>query len=315
MTVENPLVSIVMATHNRAAVLGRSLDSLLEQTYTNTEIILVNDASEDNTAEVLAGLAAEHDRLRVINLTQNEGHSSRNRGISAARGKYVAIMDDDDICLPDRIEKQVAVMEAHPEADVCFGAIALMDENGHIFHLHPSNLLEGRFPTEPADVFRMLLLDGNMVANVTLMVRREVLLRYPYWSGPATDWALVLLMAADGVRMIGLPEVLVNVDRAHGHRRIWEDGQTHYRIQHDVLRRVCEEKHVPPALARRAASNLNIRMARNTSSRAAVGLTLRALIQWPGNPSAHKMVRRLARRVLDRGRGLLPGSARKQGES
>ncbi len=300
-----PLVSVVMATYNRATLLSRSLDSLLRQTYPAVEIIVVNDASEDNTADVLAALTRQHAHLRVINLPENEGITCRNRGIKVAQGTYVAIMDDDDVCLPDRIEKQVAALKAHPEADLCFAAVDLVDEHERVFNTIPDNLLEGRFPTEPEEVFRLLLLDGCRIPDVTLMIRREVFLNYLYWPVAAPDWAILLSMAADGVRMVGVPEALVRVNRAWGHKSLWQDKAAHFHGQYEVLRRVCQEKDVPPALARRATSNLIIREARYVEGGAALGLILRALILWPGNPLAYRALKDVGKRAATKLRRML----------
>jgi glycosyltransferase involved in cell wall biosynthesis len=108
-----PLVSVVMAAWNEEKYIGEAIESVLAQSYTNFEFIIVNDGSTDRTREIILSYA---DR-RIIYL-ENEQNlkliASLNKGLKAAQGKYIARMDADDICLVNRLEKQVAFMEANP---------------------------------------------------------------------------------------------------------------------------------------------------------------------------------------------------------
>lgn len=105
-----PLVSVVMPTFNRAMLFERALRSVLGQTYGNLEIIVVDDASSDNTADVVK--AAQDDRIRYFRHDTNRGGSAaRNTGIRAARGEYIAFLDDDDEWEPLKTEEQLKVLE------------------------------------------------------------------------------------------------------------------------------------------------------------------------------------------------------------
>lgn len=106
-----PLVSVILPTRNRAHLLPRAIASVLAQTYRNIELIVVNDASTDSTADVLAAIGDP--RLRVIHREVNKGAAAaRNAGIAAARGEYVSFQDDDDYWLVQKLEKQVAALTA-----------------------------------------------------------------------------------------------------------------------------------------------------------------------------------------------------------
>lgn len=113
----NPLVSAVIPTYNRASTICRAVDSILQQTYSSIEVIVVDDGSKDSTLEVLSAYGS---RIRVV-AQENKGPAiARNRGIEAAHGSIVAFLDSDDIWLPTKIEKQVALMEkAHPSFPCC----------------------------------------------------------------------------------------------------------------------------------------------------------------------------------------------------
>lgn len=112
-----PLVSFLMSNYRTpTAFLRQALDSMLEQTVTDLEVIVINDGVKDASYEMLLTYAAADARIRLIENKKNLGlPASLNKGLSVCRGKYIARMDTDDICYPDRLEKQTAFMEAHPE--------------------------------------------------------------------------------------------------------------------------------------------------------------------------------------------------------
>ncbi|MFP4197893.1 MAG: glycosyltransferase family 2 protein, partial [Methanomassiliicoccales archaeon] len=111
---EAPLVSVVLTTFNRSNLVTRAIRSVLNQTYENLEIIVVDDCSDDDTEEIVKSI--RDDRLRYFRNKRNEGASSaRNRGIDLSRGDYVAFQDDDDEWLPDKLESQVEILSSAPD--------------------------------------------------------------------------------------------------------------------------------------------------------------------------------------------------------
>ena len=111
-----PLVSVVMPTYNRISLLPRSIESILNQTYDNFEFIIVDDGSTDGSANLLQSYAHLDSRIKILTNEKNKGISySRNLGTDAAKGKYVAIMDSDDVSLPTRFEKHVEYLEKHDD--------------------------------------------------------------------------------------------------------------------------------------------------------------------------------------------------------
>lgn len=108
-------VSILIPAWNSADFLGRTLDAALNQTYSNTEIIIVDDGSTDTTYEVAMEYAVANDKVKVFRLTENKGVSSaRNHALSKSKGYYIAPLDSDDIWHPQKIEAQVKEMESGP---------------------------------------------------------------------------------------------------------------------------------------------------------------------------------------------------------
>lgn len=109
-----PRVSILMPTYNGERYIARAIDSVLSQTFTALELIVCDDASTDRTPDILASY--QDPRLVVVRNEQNRGVvGSRNRAFAMARGEYAALLDHDDLCRPQRIERQIAYLDAHPQ--------------------------------------------------------------------------------------------------------------------------------------------------------------------------------------------------------
>ena len=124
-----PLVSIVIPSYNSASTLAEALDSVLIQTYTNIEVIVVDDGSTDETQDVLSRYASH-----VISISQENGGlaAARNAGCLVANGKYIALMDADDICMPARIAVQVEYMEQYPDIIMCSSDFLAFQQKGVI---------------------------------------------------------------------------------------------------------------------------------------------------------------------------------------
>jgi glycosyltransferase involved in cell wall biosynthesis len=115
---KSKIISVVMSVYNGEKYLKAAIDSILKQTYRNFEFIIVNDGSNDKTESII--LACNDNRIIYIKNSKNlERSRSRNKAIKIAKGKYIAIMDADDISLPTRFEEQVKYMKNNPDVDVC----------------------------------------------------------------------------------------------------------------------------------------------------------------------------------------------------
>ena len=103
------MISVIIPTYNRASLLPRALDSVLRQTWEDLEVIVVDDASRDDTPQVMA--ACTDPRVRYIRLEKNSGACvARNTGVAQARGEWIAFQDSDDLWLPEKLEKQMAYL-------------------------------------------------------------------------------------------------------------------------------------------------------------------------------------------------------------
>lgn len=122
-----PMVSVLMPNHNGGRFLCKSIDSVLNQSFTDFELIVVEDGSTDDSPAILEGYTDP--RIRVISLPQNEHICyALNIGLQQARGIYIARIDSDDCWMPDKLEKQISYMVSHPECGACFTWVEVVDE-------------------------------------------------------------------------------------------------------------------------------------------------------------------------------------------
>ncbi|HPP11038.1 MAG TPA: glycosyltransferase family 2 protein [Defluviitoga tunisiensis] len=124
------LVSIIMPTYNCANYIEESIISVIKQTYTNWELIIIDDCSTDNTKEVVNDYLIRDSRIKYIRLDVNSGAAiARNKGMEQAKGKYIAFLDSDDLWMKDKLEKQIKFMESNGYAFTCT-TYAQIDEDG-----------------------------------------------------------------------------------------------------------------------------------------------------------------------------------------
>lgn len=161
-----PTVSIVLPTYNRAVVLDRSIRSVLEQTYTDFELIVVDDDSTDDTEEVVEGY--DDPRVRYLEHDYNQGAAAaRNTGIGAAYGDFIAFQDSDDEWLPRKLEKQMAVFErSPPEVGVVYSAFLEVAGRGE-------RRIPGSNPDWMDGDHHRRLLKYNFITTQAAVVRRD----------------------------------------------------------------------------------------------------------------------------------------------
>lgn len=124
-------ISVLMGIYNCADTLAQAVDSIRAQTYTDWELILCDDGSADDTYQVARSLAAEDQRIILLRNEKNMGlNATLNRCFSAATGEYIARMDGDDDCMPERFERQIRFLTDHPEFQIVSAAMSMFDEHG-----------------------------------------------------------------------------------------------------------------------------------------------------------------------------------------
>ena len=179
---ELPLVSVVIPAYNCAPFIGESLDSVYRQTYRNWEVIVIDDGSTDETRAILAPHTG---RIRYFYQENRGTAAARNAGVRQARGELIAFLDNDDIWLPEKLERQVQVMQGSPECGLVFtDGIMFMADGTRRGPVIPSRLdawIATHLTEDPAvakgDIFRNLFLANEISSASSVMVRRECLER------------------------------------------------------------------------------------------------------------------------------------------
>lgn len=173
------MVSIVTPAYNAGSFIAETIKSVLAQTYGNFEMIIVDDGSTDNTAEVIRSFSDP--RIRYLH-QKNAGQSSaRNAAIAVARGKYIALLDHDDIFYPNKLAEQVAYMEAHPDCGFCYCKVY------HFYNDHPETPYYFPLPHPSGHLFGQLLV-ANFINPLSVMIRKDVLDKYGAFE-PKFPWA------------------------------------------------------------------------------------------------------------------------------
>lgn len=219
-----------MAVYNAERWLAEAIESVLAQTLDDFEFLIHDDGSTDGSSAILAEYAARDSRI-IVSSGENRGLvRSLNLLIDAARGELLARMDADDVCLPDRFEKQVAYLDAHPDCVVLGGGETVVDEKGR-----PINDL--RVPLTHEEIDANNLRGVTSIRHPTVMMRREAVLRagcYDASYRAAQDLDLWLRMAEIG-RLANLDDILI---RYRIHDKSISGGKRE--LQRDMCRRACE---------------------------------------------------------------------------
>ena len=230
-----PLVSVIIPTYNRSRLLRLAVESVLAQTYPHVEVIVVDDGSTDDTAKVMAQYAG-----RVTHIRQaNQGvAAARNRGIQAASGEYLTCLDDDDLLLPTKLERQVRVLVSRPGIGLVHCRFYFANGDGD--NLYKAKLLpEGEILKE--------LIGNNFIWSGAPLVRRHCFDRVGLFdeeiSSVTADWEMWLRIAQAGYRFACVQEIL-GVYRVH-QQSMMSDVAKLERGVFAVLERAFSNSNVP----------------------------------------------------------------------
>jgi glycosyltransferase involved in cell wall biosynthesis len=162
-----PKISVIIPTYNRSELLKEAIKSVLNQSYSDFEIIVVDDGSTDDTRAVVTS----YNSSKIIYFFQeNRGRSSaRNRGIKLARGEYVAFLDSDDIFMPNKLELQAGFLDENESYGMVYSYAKNVDEDGQCLAHHYDGNLSGLVYPD------MLFIKNNFITTPTVMVRAKIL--------------------------------------------------------------------------------------------------------------------------------------------
>ena len=172
------MVSVIIPSYNSEKYIGETLESVCAQTYSDFEVLVMNDCSKDRTAEIVDMYARKDPRIQLINLPGNKGVShARNQGVEKASGEWIAFLDSDDMWTKDKLEKQLKLQERLrakksdiEEPEFLFTGSSFIDENGEplasVLHV-------------PKHVDFSELLKQNIISCSSVLIRRSLMLKYP----------------------------------------------------------------------------------------------------------------------------------------
>jgi glycosyltransferase involved in cell wall biosynthesis len=227
----NPKVSVLMPIYNGERHLRRTLDSVLQQSFPDFEVIVVNDCSPDNSRDVV--LSYDDQRIRLIDNTKNLGQTgSLQVALDNARGEYIARQDQDDISLPDRFAAQVVFLDQHPEVGVLGTSYCVIDDHDRV--------LDGTaafYPPETLAEMAWRFLWGDRLVDSSVMFRRDGAERIAGYNPDyryAQDYDLWMRLSFE-TGVARLPEVLLQL-RIHSASASSQFTEAQEREVHSIIR-------------------------------------------------------------------------------
>ncbi|MFP3410366.1 glycosyltransferase family 2 protein [Bacillus sp. SIMBA_074] len=196
---ELPYVSIITPSYNSLRFIGETIASVRSQSYENWEMLIVDDASTDNSVVIIKEMIEEDSRIRLVSLKENVGAAkARNIAIKKARGRYIAFLDSDDIWLSNKLQTQLLFME-EMKAAFSYTSYSLIDENGNGLN---------RNVNVPESVDYHYLAGNTIIGCLTVMIDREKIPCIEMPSVQPEDTALWLNLLNEGYEAKGIQQVL-----------------------------------------------------------------------------------------------------------
>ena len=204
------LVSVIMPVYNSSRFLGSAIDSVLNQTHKNLELLIIDDKSTDNSLAIAEEYAKTDNRIRVIASQVNQGVAkARNQGIADAAGDYIALLDSDDVWCHDKLERQLRLLE-EKNAAISYCSYDFIDEN--------DNSIMKPFVMDTETNFRKMLY-RNDIGCSTAVVEAGLMKAHPFDNSYYhEDYALWMQLLSLGAKAAGLSDVLTHYRRVSGSR-------------------------------------------------------------------------------------------------
>ncbi|MDZ8262017.1 glycosyltransferase [Nostoc sp. ChiQUE01b] len=184
-----PKTSVIIPAYNSENTIHHTIQSVLNQTLNDLELIVINDGSEDSTLDVVTQI--KDPRIKIFSYTNAGGNVSRNRGLQLAVGEFVSFLDADDLWTPDKLQSQLKALQENATATVAYSWTDYIDENSEI-------VLSGTHVIANGDVYEKLLLTNFLENGSNPLIRREALLKLGGFDeslSAAQDWDMWLRLA------------------------------------------------------------------------------------------------------------------------
>jgi glycosyltransferase involved in cell wall biosynthesis len=273
-----PNVSVVIPTYNRANYVLDAVESVRNQTYQDFEIIVIDDGSTDNTREVLSRLIDEE--AIVYHYQENSGESSaRNRGISLAKGTYIAFLDSDDLFQPTKLEKQVDYLDNYPNDAFVHSWYSKFDNTGKDLGRRKTSIFSGWIYPKALLTWKVLISPSCVMVRSRIMDEVGGFDVDQYWGADLDMWRRIILNYPIGC----IPEVLAEV-RVHPENLSANKADALPWFERYLQKAFDDDPDLGLVFQRRALAKLYTNIAHN--------------LLGEGSPEAQGMIRRLSLNAL-----------------
>lgn len=233
--IQSPIVTVFMAVFNGEKYITEAINSILNQSFTDFELLIINDGSTDKTVEIIDQF--DDLRIHLLHNASNKGLTyTRNRGIDEANGKYIAVMDSDDISLPDRLKTQICFMEANPEVALC---------GGHAIFIDGYSREIGRYEVAVGNNLSYKLVLQNIFVNSTLIMKKTTMVEVGGYRdmSPAEDYDLSFRISQKN-RVANLSEDLVKY-REHGNNTSMIQKEKQRNAEYNIIKHIQSNLNIP----------------------------------------------------------------------
>lgn len=225
-----PAVTVIMPAYNMERFIETAIRSVMEQTFRDWKLLVIDDGSKDRTCAIVEQLAAEDSRVALVRNPENVGVAkTRDRGIDLVTGAYIAFLDSDDIWCPEKLEKQLAKLQ-QTGADFCYSSYSIIGKDG-------SKVREDYIVPETVNYAQQL--KENRIGCSTVLIRTDVAAKYRFNTGfYHEDYILWVRLLRDGYRAVGCSEVLTQwryIDNSRSFNK-YRAAQNRWRIYREYLK-------------------------------------------------------------------------------
>lgn len=290
-----PKISVVLPVYNGAETLGAAIQSIQVQTFIDWELIAIDDGSSDSSYEKLQAFSLADQRIRIFQNPQNIGlAATMNHAVLLAAGEYIAVQEQDDTSVPQRLQLEAALLDTKPEIDLVSGIADWLDDNLDHSTYFPGLLAKGeQYPQDHQSMFQFLYLEQCKVVNAGCMFRHCVL---DGWSQPfnesarmSIDWEFFLRLSRKSC-IWGIPTVVVKMRRGSNRLSLTKNKKLQFSEARRCINLIYHDyRHAPQSkvtfhLWRQAMSNELVLEARWWSRLSGLSLLLQAMLLSPTNP-------------------------------